>query len=314
MNMTYSTLGRTSLKVSRLGLGTAEIGFAYGIGERPLPSETEAIDLLKKSVDLGITFFDTASYYGVAEERIGKSGILKNPNVIVETKCAQFLEKGERYPLPELTQKIHAQVDESLAKLQIDSLPILMLHGPSVEDIERGELTGILKDLKQAGKIRFTGVSTRGEESPLTAINSGFFDVIQVAYNVPDQRMDPLVFPAAQKAGVGVVNRSVLLKGSLTTLRRKLPAGLEQLQHAIDEVEAIAHEIGTDLPTLAIRFALNNSFISSSLIGSNKIANIQKAIGALKAGPLLPEIATRLHKAALNTPNQVDPAQWPKLS
>jgi aryl-alcohol dehydrogenase-like predicted oxidoreductase len=313
MNMTYTTLGRTGLKVSRIGLGTAEIGFSYGIGERPLPSEAEAIDLLKKSVDLGITFFDTASYYGVAEERIGKSGILKNPDIIVETKCAQFLEKGEKYALPELTEKITVQVDESLKKLRIDSLPILMLHGPSVEDINRGELTGILKDLKQAGKIRFTGVSTRGEESPLAAINSGFFDVIQVAYNIPDQRMEPKVFPTAQKAGVGIINRSVLLKGSLTALRTKLPAGLEGLQQTVDEIEAIAREIGTDLPTLAIRFALNNPCISSSLIGTNKLGNVEKAIRALEAGPLPPEIAARLHKVALNTPNQVDPAQWPKL-
>ncbi len=311
--MTYSTLGRTGLKVSRIGLGTAEIGFSYGLGERPLPSEAEAIDLLKQSVDLGITLFDTASYYGVAEERIGKSGILKDPNIIVETKCAQFLEKGETYPLPELTQKITAQVNESLAKLQVDALPILMLHGPSVKDIERGELTGILKGLKQSGKIRFTGVSTRGEESPLAAINSSLFDVIQVAYNVPDQRMDPCVFPAAQKAGVGIINRSVLLKGSLTTLRTKLPAGLEGLQRTIDEIEAIAREIGADLPTLAIRFALNNPSISSSLIGSNKIGNIKKAISALEAGPLPIDIVRQLEHLALNIPDQVDPARWPKI-
>jgi aryl-alcohol dehydrogenase-like predicted oxidoreductase len=312
MTMKFSALGRTGLKVSRIGLGTAEIGFSYGLGERPLPSESEAIDLLKQSVDLGITFFDTASYYGVAEERIGKSGILKNPNIIVETKCAQFLEKGEKYPLPELTQKITAQVDESLAKLQVDALPILMLHGPSVEDIEQGELTGILTDLKQAGKIRFTGVSTRGEESPLAAVASGFFDVIQVAYNIPDQRMAPRVFPAAQKAGVGIINRSVLLKGALTALRTKLPAGLEGLQTTIDEIETVAKEIGMDVPTVAIAFALNSPSIASSLIGTNKITNIQKALRILEATPLPSDIIRRLEAIALNEPDQVDPARWPK--
>jgi aryl-alcohol dehydrogenase-like predicted oxidoreductase len=125
--------------------------------------------------------------------------------------------------------------------------------------------------------------------------------------------MEPKVFPTAQKAGVGIINRSVLLKGSLTALRTKLPAGLEGLQQTVDEIEAIAREIGTDLPTLAIRFALNNPCISSSLIGTNKLGNVEKAIRALEAGPLPPEIAARLHKVALNTPNQVDPAQWPKL-
>ena len=89
--MDGATLGRTRLKVSRIGLGTAEIGFSYGLGARPLPSEMEAITLLRRAVDLGITFFDTANYYHLAEERIGKSGILENPAVMAETKMAPFL-------------------------------------------------------------------------------------------------------------------------------------------------------------------------------------------------------------------------------
>ena len=104
--MLKKTLAGANLQVSRIALGTDEIGFAYSIGEATLITETEAIDFLKKTVDLGVTFFDTANYYGLAEERIGKSGILKNPEIIVETKCAQFLEKGEYFSRLELEKKI----------------------------------------------------------------------------------------------------------------------------------------------------------------------------------------------------------------
>src|SRR3989344_5280041 len=99
-------LGKTDLRVSRLGLGTAEIGFAYGLGNPELPNETEALTLLQQAVELGVTFFDTANYYGLAEERLGKSGVLKNPDVVVCTKCAQFLEKGEYFAPAELEAKI----------------------------------------------------------------------------------------------------------------------------------------------------------------------------------------------------------------
>ena len=57
------TLGKTGLSVSRLGLGTAEIGFAYGLGTPELPSEEEAIKLLKTAVELGVTFFDRTRHY-----------------------------------------------------------------------------------------------------------------------------------------------------------------------------------------------------------------------------------------------------------
>ena len=311
INMEKKTLGKTGLSVSRLGLGTAEIGFAYGI-KPTLPTEAEAITLLKKAVDLGVTFFDTASYYGLAEERIGKSGILKNPEVIVETKCAQFLEKGEYFSPAELEKKIRSQVEESLRKLQTDALPILMLHGPSKEQIENGELIEIMARLKKAGKFRFAGVSTRGEEPPLAAVASDFFDVIMVAYSILDQRMNKKVLPTAQKKNIGIVNRSVLLKGSLTPLREKLPAELEPLKKASAEAEKIADELGIDLPTLAIRFALSEPAITTTLIGTNKIEHIKKATEAVKAGPLPEKVMKKLRVLAIDDPKQVDPAQWPK--
>lgn len=311
--MKNKNLGKTNLPVSRIGLGTAEIGFAYGIGKPVLSTETEAVAFLKKTVDLGINFFDTANYYGLAEERLGKSGILKNPEVVVETKCAQFLEKGEYFAATELEKKIREQVVSSLQKLKIDCLPILMLHGPSKEQIENGELIALMEKLKKEGKFRFAGVSTRGEEPPLAAVASNFFDVIMVAYSILDQRMSKKVLPTALKKNIGVVNRSVLLKGSLTSLREKLPDGLAPLKKAANEAERIANELGTDLPTLAVRFTLSEPAIATTLIGTDKIEHIKKALTAIEAGPLPAEILEKLRALAIDDPSQVDPAKWPKI-
>lgn len=310
--MIYKTLGRTGLRVSRLGLGTAEIGFAYGIGKRTLPSEEEAIRLLKTAVELGITYFDTAYFYGLAEERIGKSGIMRNPDIVVATKCGKFLEEGEDPRGAELENRLREHVEASLQRLKIDCLPLLMLHGGSKEQLERGELIGIFKKFQREGKARFLGISTRGEEATLAAIQSDAFDVIQVAYSILDQRMAGEVLPLAWIRNIGVVNRSVFLKGALTSLYKKLPDQLFQLKVHSRMADGVAQYLEVDLPALALMFTLSNEAISTSLVGTNSWWNLSKSVRAVEAGPLSEEVVASLEQLAIDDPNQVDPIRWPK--
>ena len=160
--MITKPLGNTGLTVSALGLGTVEIGLPYGIGVDTLPSDKEAERILKTAVDLGITYFDTARGYGVAEERLGKFGISRTDGVVVGTKCAQFLEKGEDPRGAELEKKIRIEVEESLRLLKVDSLQLLQLHGGTKEQIERGELIDIVRHLIEEGKVQHVGIATRG--------------------------------------------------------------------------------------------------------------------------------------------------------
>ena len=87
-----NTLGGTGLEISKIGLGTVEIGLPYGIGVKDLPTDKEAETILKSAVEMGVTYIDTARGYGVAEERIGKSEIAAMPGVVIGTKCGQFLK------------------------------------------------------------------------------------------------------------------------------------------------------------------------------------------------------------------------------
>jgi aryl-alcohol dehydrogenase-like predicted oxidoreductase len=311
--MEIRRLGRTGLHVSAIGLGTAELGFAYGLGPRTVPTDEEADSFLKRAVELGITYFDTAALYGIAEERIGKSGIARKEGVVIGTKCAQFLEKGRDMPRPELERSIRGEVEESLRKLQIDALPLLMLHGGSKELIDRGELIEIMEFLKEEGKVRFTGISTRGEDAPLAAIRSGFFDVIQTAYSILDQRMCKDVLPLARTSDIGIVNRSVLLKGALTSTADHLPESLAALKRGSKSAAEIAGRLGMNLPTLAVRFALSNAAISTVLIGTNREDHLLAAVEAAEAGPLEEGIVKELEALAIDDADQVDPARWPPL-
>lgn len=308
---TLKVLGKTELKVSRLGLGTAEIGFAYGLGSPELPQEADALALLADAVEAGVIFFDTANYYGLAEERIGKSGIMRNPDVVVCTKCAQFLEKGEYFTPAELEAKIREQVQSSLRTLGLSALPLLLLHGPSAQQLQEGTLTAIVKKLQNEGSIRSWGASTRGEEPALAAIAAGA-DAIEVAYNIADQRMARRVFPAAAQKGVGVINRSVYLKGAFAGKAGHLPDSLAPLKAAVASAQSVADRLGIPLPELALRFALSESAINVSLIGTAKREHLISAVQALAQGPLPEAAVAALRALAIETEAQVDPAQWPK--
>lgn len=303
-------LGTTDLHISRLGLGTAEIGFAYGLGSPQLPREDEAIELLQKAVELGVTFFDTANYYGCAEECIGKSGILRRPEVVVCTKCAQFLEKGESYTADEAEKKIRAQIDDSRRQLGLDVLPLVLLHGPSVRQLEEGFLSELMHKLKAEGIVRYWGASVRGEEPALAAITAGA-DAVQVAYNIADRRMAGRVFEVARERGVGIINRSIYLKGVFAGKAEYLPESLAPLTAVAKKAGNIAGELGIPLTELALRYTLSEPAIGVGLIGTAKLGHLEHAVGALSKGPLPADVVESLRGLALQDPDQIDPARWP---
>ncbi len=308
--MEYRTLGRTGLTVSALGLGTTEIGYVYGIGNRTLPSEKEAIDLLHRAVDLGIKFIDTGHFYGEAEDRIGASGIAKREGVIVSTKCGHVLDRGEQISEEELARQFRDEVNQSLRKLQLECIPLVQVHGGSAEQIESGLISTIMSTLQAEGKLQYFGISTRGEDAPLAAIANGKFDTLQLAASILDQRMIWKVFGEAKKHGIGVINRSVLLKGALTPARSHLAPSLAQLKSHADVAEQIAQQMDIPLPALAIRFALSQPAVSSVLVGSNKIRNLEAAAAAVDQGPLPEDVLQDLYKLAIDDPLQVDPKNW----
>jgi aryl-alcohol dehydrogenase-like predicted oxidoreductase len=304
-------LGGTNMEVSEIGLGTTEIGYVYGIGPRELPTDEEAIEFLKKVVALGINFIDTGAFYGLAEDRIGKSGIAKIPGVIVSTKCGHFLDKGEDMSDDELYTLMRTDVLNSLKKLDLKKLPLVLVHGGSAEQIKKGGIIKAMQKIKDEGLVGYVGISTRGFDAPLAAIESGFFDVLQVAYSILDQRIAEKILVEADKKNIGIINRSVLLKGVLSNSAKYLNEAMKPLKDNTEKVRMIAEELGIDLPTLAVRFALSNSAVGTVLVGSNKIKHVEEAVEASNQGVLSEEILKRLYELGIDDPMQVDPKNFP---
>ncbi len=312
--MNQRKLGRTGLSISPLGLGTVELGLPYGIGVKDLPTEQEADRILKTAVELGVTYIDTARGYGVAEERIGKSGVGKLPGVVIGTKCGQFLKNEPDLHGPELEKRLRADIDTSRTMLKQEQLQLIQLHNELPDFTDFRELIEIMQKLKDEGKIAHVGISTRGEVAALAAIESGFFETMQLAYSILDQRMAPRVLPLAQEKNVGIINRSVLLKGALTSSHVKLPEQLSTLKKNAAQAAEVAKKIGMELPMLAMRFVISHPAVSTALIGTVHVEELKTALAATAQGTLPSEILTKLYTLAIDDPIQVDPAQWPPLT
>lgn len=306
-------LGSTGLKISRIGLGTVEIGLAYGLGNEGLPSEQDAITLLKTVVEMGVTYIDTARGYGLSEERIGKSEIGKNSDIVIGTKFGQFIKNEPDLRGAELEKRIREDIDLSRKNLNQETLQLVQFHNELEDYTDFSEIIDIAHKLKNEQKVMHVGIAVRGEAVALSAIKTGFFETIQLANNIVDQRMAQNVLKQAQEKNIGIINRSVLLKGALTPARATLPNGLAELKTNADKAEEIAKSIDIDLPTLALRFVLSNSAVSTALIGTVKAIRIESALNALAAGPLPTEIIEQLEALAITDSAQIDPAKWPKV-
>jgi aryl-alcohol dehydrogenase-like predicted oxidoreductase len=274
--MKFRKLGRTGLAVSEISLGTVEIGMDYGMVRRP--EESQAARLLHRALDLGINFIDTARSYGASEAIIGRTLASRRGEFFLSSKVAPG-------PAEEMRQAVH----DSLAALRTDVIDIMMFHCAPAE-IPGDDAIAVLEDLKRAGSIRYTGVSVYGEHAALSAIECGAFDCIQVAYSPLDRRPEASVFPAAAWHNMGVVARSVLLRGVLTHRYNSLPASLQPLRAAVEQLAASAGIQAAGLPELAYRYVLASAPPDTALVGAATPEAVEAAVRYASRGPLPADI------------------------
>jgi aryl-alcohol dehydrogenase-like predicted oxidoreductase len=309
--MNYRRLGRTGLQVSEISLGTVELGLDYGVPvgtEHLRPGEAEAALLLNRTLDLGINFIDTARVYGTSEEVIGRAlRTRRNEYILCSKVAAPPLDvRGQA-----LAQHVRDSIGTSLRNLQTDHLDVLKIHSASTEDIRRGEMIAAMLDAVQAGHVRFVGASTYGEEAPLLALTDGRYDCLQIAFSAIDRRLEERVLPLAQRQDVGIVVRSVLLRGVITHRYMLLPAQLAELRAAIGELDALVGREAANLPELAYRYVLANPAVSTALVGTARINELEEAFGFAAHPPLSPELIARIRQIVVTDEDQLHPGKWP---
>jgi aryl-alcohol dehydrogenase-like predicted oxidoreductase len=306
--MDYRRLGRTNLQISAIALGTVELGLDYGIpsGDHHRPSLTEAEALLHQALDQGINFIDTARAYGESEAIIGQALHARRHEYVLATKVV--LPQG--IPDHELSRAITDSVTTSLRMLQTDVIDLIQIHSATTESIRRGTAAEALGSLRQDGLVRFIGATTYGEDASLAAIEDGRFDCLQIAYNLLDRRAEERVLTLAQAADIGIVVRSVLLKGVLTHRAAFLPPTLDEIRTAAAQLQELAAAHNIELPDLAYRYVLAHPAVSAALVGTARSAELDRAIRYARHTSVDPTLLALSRNIRIHDEHQLDPTTW----
>ena len=294
--MEMRTLGRTGIKVSRLGLGAMVLG-AWGNTDR-----RECVRIIQKALDAGINLVDTADVYafGENEEIVGEALRGRRDDVVLTTKFFNAMGPDANTRGSSRRWIVRA-VEDSLRRLGTDWIDVYQAHRPD-PDTEITETVGALTDLVRAGKIRAWGTSTFPAdgivEAHWAAARTGGIGphTEQPPYSILCRGVEADVLPACRRHGMGVLTWSPLAGGWLTgKYRRDAPApeGSRARTHAehfdadnpakYDAVEALtklADDAGVPLAHLALAWNTEHPAVTCSLIGVRTEEQLDGLLGA----------------------------------
>lgn len=300
-------LGKTGLNVTEVSLGGLFVS-AWGA------TYDEAERAVRRALDCGINYIDTAPGYNDSEEVLGKILGKTGDELIISTKLG-----GRPYPFdPRDKKALRGSFEESLRLLKRDWIDILMVHEPdrpgqydwwSDRENYYGPVTELMDELKGEGKIRFTGLGGTTAYEMANIIETGRFDVVLTAfqYSLLYREAENRVLPAAKRAGMGIVLGSPLQQGILARCYDKeladaprwiSPARREQLL----ALYRYLNEIGMPVAEAGLRFVIANPDISCLLTGVRSVAELESSIAACGKGALPAEVASRLDEIAAMVP------------
>ena len=295
--MHYRTLGRTGLRVSDVGFGAMTIGGEiFGATD-----DQESLRALHRALDLGMNFIDTADAYGRghSEELLAQVLKTRRSEVILATKGGnQFtVRQGLRNFDPDY---ITSALENSLKRLQIETIDLYQLHNPSPEVMRKGEIFERLDRCKREGKIRFYGISLEKTADGIVAIETGKPDTLQVVYNILHQDPEEQLFPLAQKENIGIIARVPLERGVLSGRFKETSEfyqkdwrtgvfseeGLWQVQAAVEKLDFLVKDDVPNLAQAALRFVLSHPAVSSVIPGIRTVKQVEDNL--VVSGKILP--------------------------
>lgn len=312
--MKYRMLGNTGIAVSELAFGGVEIGIPYSLGvqsKADMLPEPAAIALLLTALESGINFFDTARTYGDSERLMGRAFQDRRQQVVLATKCRPFRQDDGSLPDDDMLENVIRQsLAESLSVLQTDYVDVYMVHHTDEEILTNERIVQTFTRLKQQGLIRATGVSTYTPIETKLAIDAGGWDVIQLPFNLMDQRHAPLFGQAAEQ-GIGLMVRSVLMRGLLTdTGRHRFHPALKTVENYIHCYDSMLNADAPTLVALATKFALAFPPVSAILVGIDRQEYLRQSLATVNGPGLSPETVRWAIELAYPNPDFLNMANW----
>ena len=301
--MEYRKLGKSGIEVSEIGFGSWAIG---GNQWGPVDNR-ESVAALKKAIELGINFIDTADVYGdgVSEEIVAEAIKGNRDKVVISTKGGLFghHRDPQREPVYDTPEKVIAACDNSLKRLGTDYIDVYFCHLWWDKEEETEAFMRAFEDLKKAGKVRVTGVSAEDFAYIKHFNREGNLDVVQVDYSILNRNPEKEVLPYLKENGIGVVVKGPLRMGILTGKFNSQPTFTDTdirqnwpqeawFKESLAKVERLrplteSGNGGSDsLAQLALRFVLANDAVSVAIPGAKTPQQVEENASA-SVRPLL---------------------------
>lgn len=315
--MQYRQFGKTDLVVSELGLGCQSLG-----GGLYYRDDRESIRVLRRAVELGITFFDVSDHHslGRSEALVGEALQPHRDRVVITTKAGfhytptgtwALRVRGALRPLARalrpLKRRLHRfrastgrydfsadhvtqSVERSLVRLRTDRIDLFQLYKPDAEQLRRGEFYEVLERLKKSGKIRHYAIACARWEDALIAMEHPGNASVQLAINFLEQEAIDKVLPRARERGMAVIARHPRAIGLLTDTHDDIMGDASAYEDQYGRRVRQAHDLeflirpGRTLAQAAIAFVRHLPDITVTLPRASTLAELEENVGALEVG------------------------------
>ena len=293
--MEATTLGKTGLKVSRLGAGLGQLG------ELPADDVETAGRILGAALDGGVNFFDTAECYGNSEELIGKTVAHRRDEIVLATKAGHMPDRSSG---PSWTgERVRDSIDRSLVRLKTDHVDLVQMHADNISAPLPDDVIQAALDAKESGKTRFLGYSGENEDAEW-AVQSGLFDTLQTSFNLVDQRARYGLFDQARSRGIGIIAKRPIgramwgIAGAADGGAGLSGTNVERLERARAMLEMGPMDgAPQDDVVLALGFVLAHGDVHTAIVGTGSPEHMVANIAAVETElPIAESLVAELHR------------------
>jgi aryl-alcohol dehydrogenase-like predicted oxidoreductase len=290
------TLGTQGLETSALGLGTMGMTMAYGTAQN---DDAQSIATIRRAFELGVTLFDTAELYGggtgTNEKLVGEAVKSFRSEATIATKFGFDMSDPTFAGRDSRPEHIREVVENSLRYLQTDYIDVLYQHRTD-PDVAIEEVAGAVKELIDAGKVRYFGLSEAGPDTIRRAHAVQPVSVLQTEYSIFERQAEPEILPLLRELGIGFVPYSPLGRGFLTGEIKpasEYPAddmrswddrwqgeNFTRNKHAVEQLTRVADSNGISVTQLALAWLLAQGEDIVPIPGTRSETRLAENVGA----------------------------------
>lgn len=297
---TLRRLGNSDMEITPVGFGAWAIGggdWQYAWGPQ---DDRDSIAAIRRALDLGVNWIDTAAIYGLghSEEVVAQAlkGVSQKPYIF--TKCSLRWREDKSIYNSLNASSVREELEASLRRLQVETIDLYQVHWPNPEgELEEG--WEALEKLRRQGKIRWIGVSNFNVEQMQRAEKIAPITSLQPPYSMLRRAIEAEILPYAQSRGIGVVNYSPMLSGMLTgkmtaeriaampsdDWRRRNPEynepRLSRNLRLVELLREIGNAHGVVPGVVAIAWVLHHPAITGAIVGGRNARQVEETAPAL---------------------------------